>query len=72
MENREAFAAALARLYRDEILPAIPNGLCAAIYTQLSDVEEETNGLLTYDRAVCKIRPETLDAVTEAVRAANR
>lgn len=72
MENREAFAAALAQLYRDEILPAIPKGLCAAIYTQLSDVEEETNGLLTYDRAVCKIRPETLDAVTEAVRAANR
>ena len=24
------------------------------MYTQLSDVEDETNGLLTYDRKVCK------------------
>ena len=29
-------------------------GLAAAVYTQLSDVEEETNGILTYDRRVCK------------------
>lgn len=28
-----------------------------AIYTQLSDVEDELNGLLTYDRAVCKVDP---------------
>ena len=30
---------------------------CGAIYTQLSDVEDELNGLLTYDRAVCKVDP---------------
>lgn len=29
-------------------------GLAAAVYTQLSDVEEETNGILAYDRKVCK------------------
>ena len=29
-------------------------GLSASVYTQLSDVEEEMNGLLTYDRKVCK------------------
>ena len=28
--------------------------LCAAVYTQVSDIEEETNGLLTYDRKVRK------------------
>jgi hypothetical protein len=33
----------------------IPDGLCAAVYTQLTDVEGEVNGLLTYDRAVLKI-----------------
>ncbi|MCM1040629.1 MAG: glycoside hydrolase family 2 [Ruminococcus sp.] len=33
----------------------IPDGLCAGVYTQLSDVEEEVNGIFTYDREVCKI-----------------
>ena len=37
------------------VLPAIPLGLCAAIYTQLSDVEDEINGFYTYDRKVCKV-----------------
>lgn len=31
------------------------DGLCAAVYTQLSDVEEEVNGLYTYDRKICKL-----------------
>lgn len=30
-------------------------GLCAAVYTQLTDIEEEVNGLLTYDRKVFKL-----------------
>lgn len=34
----------------------IPKGLCASVYTQLSDVEEEMNGIFTYDREVRKIR----------------
>ncbi len=31
------------------------DGLCAAVYTQITDVETECNGLLTYDRAVIKV-----------------
>lgn len=34
----------------------IPKGLCASVYTQVSDVEEEVNGVLTFDREVQKIR----------------
>jgi len=33
----------------------IPDGLCASVYTQLSDVEEEVNGIFTCDREVRKI-----------------
>ena len=54
-KTREELQAAVERLYREEILPAIPKGLCAAIYTQLSDVEDETNGILSYDRRVEKL-----------------
>ena len=41
---------AIQNLYDTQIKPYIKKGLCAAIYTQLSDVEDETNGFLTYDR----------------------
>ena len=44
----------------------IKNGLSAAVYTQTTDVEIEVNGLMTYDRAIIKMRPER---VAEAHRA---
>ena len=53
--NREDYEAALWKLYEQQILPAIPKGLCGAVYTQLSDVEEERNGLISYDRKRPKV-----------------
>lgn len=47
-------------LYEKQIFPAVEKGLAAAIYTQVSDVEGEVNGLLTYDREVEKIPREEL------------
>ena len=52
--------AALEELFQQEIGPAKMHGLSAAVYTQLSDVEDELNGLLTYDRKVVKIAPEPM------------
>ena len=57
------FDAALESLYLDQVLPLIPKGLCAAIYTQVSDVEDETNGMVTYDRRVTKADPEKMSAI---------
>ncbi len=57
-ENPAELAERLEKLYREEIFPAVENGLCAAIYTQLSDVEDEINGILTYDHKVCKLPPD--------------
>ncbi len=42
----------------DRLVPMIPKGLAAAVYTQTSDVEGEVNGLLTYDRAIQKLDPQ--------------
>jgi hypothetical protein len=58
---------AVAALYMDEILPCIPKGLCGAIYTQVSDVEDEINGLLTYDRRVEKLTESAMVPVAEAL-----
>ena len=48
----------LNRAYREQdakVQALIPEGLCASVYTQVSDVEEEVNGILTFDREVRKI-----------------
>ena len=67
-ESVEKYADAVEKLYLTEILPAIDNGLCAAIYTQVSDIEDETNGILTYDRKVCKLEEKRMLAIAEALR----
>ena len=62
------FAAALTGLYEQQIIPAVAKGLCAAVYTQVSDVEDETNGLLTYDRVVCKADAAAMTAIAAGLR----
>jgi beta-galactosidase/beta-glucuronidase len=44
----------------EKLVPLIEKGLCAAVYTQTTDVEGEVNGLWTYDREICKISIEKL------------
>ena len=54
-KTREEFEDAFISLYENEIIPAIKKGLCGTVYTQVSDVEDEINGLLTYDRKMLKV-----------------
>ncbi len=54
-ENQDALTNKIAYMYENMILPFIKDGVCGCIYTQLSDVEDEINGLYTYDRRVCKV-----------------
>ncbi|MFT2817768.1 glycoside hydrolase family 2 protein [Leifsonia sp. A12D58] len=58
-----ALAEAFVRLHEREIIPAIAGGLSATVYTQVSDVEDETNGVLSYDRKVVKIPRDVLRSV---------
>ncbi len=51
----KALTNALLALYRDEVVPLIEDGLCATVLTQFSDVEDETNGMVTYDRELIKV-----------------
>ena len=66
----EQLNEAVRKLYMEEVLPCIGKGLCAAVYTQVSDVEDEINGIMTYDRKLCKLIPETMISVAEALRKA--
>lgn len=53
--SSEDLESALQKLYQEDISKLKEEGISAVVYTQLSDVEEEVNGLFTYDRRVCKI-----------------
>ena len=65
--DEESFTEAVRELYTEGVLPLIKKGLSATVYTQLSDVEDETNGLLTYDRRVMKIKPEIMRSINESL-----
>ena len=51
-----------------DVLNNIPKGLSAIVYTQLSDVEEELNGFITYDREVLKIDPSKIKSVNDQIK----
>ena len=73
-DTEEQLTAAIALLWSEMVNTAIPEGLCGVIYTQVSDVEEEINGLYTYDRQVCKVDQakmrQVLQGAQEVLRAA--
>lgn len=64
-QDRAELSAAFARLYREEVIPAKERGLCASVYTQVSDVEDEINGVFTYDREKVKLDPSTVSAINK-------
>lgn len=63
--NAEELTENYKRLWEEEIYPNIKDGLCSAIYTQTSDIEEEINGLMTYDREIVKIKKEVVKALNQ-------
>lgn len=63
--DEASLTAGIVKLYDREIRPAKAQGLSAAVYTQLSDVEQEINGLLTYDRKELKVEPDALIAMNK-------
>ena len=68
--SKQELEKGISDLYREQIIPAIAKGLMGVIYTQLTDVEDEVNGLITYDRKEAKVRvslfKELLDGINGA------
>lgn len=59
-ESREKLTDRIIGAYEEMVFPSMEHGLCGSVYTQLSDVEDEVNGLYTYDRKVCKVDRERM------------
>lgn len=66
----EELYARLEKLYLGEVLPAVRSGVSGLVYTQLSDVEDETNGFYTYDREICKVDPEKMKKIADTLESA--
>ena len=68
-KSDEGLQAALRKLYLQKLKPLIAKGLSACVYTQVSDVEEEINGLVTYDREVIKVPVSWMKAINDEIKA---
>ena len=64
----ETLAKGFKNLYEKSIMPLIDRGLSATVYTQVSDVEEEINGLITYDRKVVKFPIDMVKKLNEQLK----
>lgn len=68
-QSQEEFMEAYERLFLREVLPHLERqGLSASVYTQVSDVEDEINGLLTFDRKVCKVDVDRVMKINKRLR----
>ncbi len=67
-DDIQKFKDAFIKLYEEQIIPNVEKGLCASIYTQVSDVEEEINGIMTYDRQVIKLTPDDSLPIAEKLK----
>lgn len=66
--SKEKLTEAYKRLFEKTIIPQIKTGLSACVYTQLTDVEDELNGIMTYDRKLIKIDEETVKRINERMK----
>lgn len=62
---------AIKSLYERDVIPYVKEGLCASVYTQVSDVEDEINGIFTYDRKVQKVSSEALQNISKKLKIEN-
>ena len=65
--NKEDFQKEYARFIKEEIIPSKKKGMSAFIYTQISDVEEEMNGFVSYDRKEIKVDVNIIKSINESI-----
>ena len=65
--SEEELTNKIVEVYEKMVYPSIKNGLCGCIYTQVSDIEDEINGLYTYDREICKVNKEKMLEIKKTI-----
>lgn len=70
-KSKDKLTAAYKSLIEKQILPLVSEGLCATVYTQVSDVELEVNGIMSYDREQIKLDESTVLELNNRLTAMN-
>ena len=66
-DTQAEYEDAVCKLYETEVRDLVEDGASAFVYTQVSDVEDEINGLVTYDRQIVKVDVERLKQINDAL-----
>lgn len=66
--SKEELTDKVEYMYREMVLSSAAQGICGCVYTQLSDVEDEINGLYTYDRKVCKVLSDRMQILAKELQ----
>ncbi len=66
--TKDELQKAYKNLLINEVKPQIKKGLSVLIYTQVTDVEDEVNGLLTYDRKLLKMDEDFLTSINQELQ----
>ncbi len=64
----QKYSQAYKEMHEKQIIPLVKKGLCATVYTQVSDVEFEVNGLFTYDREILKLDKEIAKGINAQLK----
>ena len=68
-KSSEELTDRIVNMYNVMVVPAIKGGMCGCVYTQVSDVEDEINGMYTYDRQVCKVQKDKMKELAKRIYA---
>ena len=68
ISDRQEYEDKVCKLYDTEVRALVERGASAFVYTQVSDVEDEINGLFTYDRRVIKIDCDRLKKINDDLK----
>ncbi len=66
-KTQEDFNKGIKKLFERDVIRLVKRGLSASVYTQVSDVEDEVNGLYTYDRKVLKVDADLMKTLNEKI-----
>ncbi len=66
--DKDIFMKELYNLYTQQVVPSVKNGVNGVVLTQLSDVEDEINGILTYDRKILKVDKDTMLQISQTLQ----
>lgn len=67
-KDTEELTDRIIAMYEGMVIPGIKGGVCGCVYTQLSDVEDEINGMYTYDREICKVNIKKMQNLAKRIQ----